>query len=194
VWERALRDAGYAGPTAGWACPHLASAIEEGAEGARLELAVREALAGLGSVAGVLGAGPAGGADDRGPVLVVLGCTHYPLAATCLERVLGQEVLRRPVRVVDPASALAAEAAATAARTRPGAPALSPEGFPWGGDERAVDVVFLSTARPAHLRERLARLLAGPAPGVAAPDVGTAPDVEEVPLAVVSAGVAPPRG
>jgi len=200
VWERALRDAGYAGPTIGWACPHLASAIEEGAEDAHLEQAVREALAGLGNVAGVLGAGQAGRADHRDPVLVVLGCTHYPLAAACLERVLGQEVLQRPVRVVDPASALAAEVAATAARTGPGATALGREGFTGGGDERAVDVVFLATARPAHLRERLARLLAGPPPGVAAPGVGTAlgvgtaPDVEEVPLAIVSAGVAPAKG
>jgi glutamate racemase len=153
VWERALRQAGYRGPITGWACPFLANIIEEGRNGHIPRRAVLAATDGLRSVDW--------GSAQANPDIVVLGCTHYPFAARTIEEVLRTEVLGRPVRVVDPAEALAADLVARA-RAREGMVGPSGEGRAVveesGGSP--VEVRFLTTGRASHLAERAGQLLA----------------------------------
>ena len=152
VWERALRQAGYRGPITGWACPFLASIIEEGRNGHILRRAVLAATAGLRS---------GRGSAQANPDIVVLGCTHYPFAARTIEEVLRTEVLGRPVRVVDPAEALAAD---LVARARALEGIASPSGEGTRVVERSgglpVEVRFLTTGRASYLAERAGQLLA----------------------------------
>lgn len=175
VWERAIRRAGYPGPIIGWPCPVLANLIEEGPSEAAARRAVLEATRGLEGVrAGLEGvqAGLEGvqagleGVQARlervrslsGPAsvdIVVLGCTHYAFAAWAFEDVLTGEVLGHPVRVVDPAGALANHLAEEVGKCGSG---LGGMGGP--SDERRVEVSFLTTGRAEHFGNRARQLLA----------------------------------
>ncbi len=111
-------------------CPGLVARIEEGdldgpATRAILEDALRPMLA-------------------RGIDTVVLGCTHYPFVIPLIERIAGPGV-----RVIDPAPAVARQAARVLAQAAPGAAAA--------GDRAPVGVV--TSGEPARLEELLPRLL-----------------------------------
>ncbi len=149
VWERALREAGFAGPIVGWPCPFLANLIEEGRNGLVAKQAVFDATRGL---AGFEPAVEPRAAEE----IVVLGCTHYPFASATINDVLAGQVLHRPVRTVDPAGALARELAVwLPAKNR-----AALEGMPGPADERPPEVSFLTTGRAAHFAARARQLLA----------------------------------
>lgn len=154
VWERAIRRAGYPGPIIGWPCPVLANLIEEGPSEAAARRAVSEATRGLKGVqAGferVRGFSGAATVD-----IVVLGCTHYAFAARAFEDVLAGEVLEHPVRIVDPAGALANQLAEEVGKCESG---LGGMGGP--SAERRVEVSFLTTGRAEHFGTRARQLLA----------------------------------
>jgi len=151
VWEKALGESGWSGPVSGWACPFLANIIEDGLNGLVVRRAVVEATRGL-----VPQCPDAPGAPD----LVVLGCTHYPFVARVFEEVLSGTVLGRPVRVIDPARALAEEILAGLRGAHGPAGA---EGVGSSSGERArapVEVRFFTTGRKEHFRKRASSLLA----------------------------------
>lgn len=176
VWEEALRRARFHGPVTGWPCPFLANLIEEGVNGAVARSHVHETTRGLVGL-------------PEGPVVVVLGCTHYPFAAATIADVLSNDILGRPVSTVDPSGALVAELDARL-RER-SAPVPVPEGSGRVGGERPADAatagrpseirtVFLTTGRAAHFAARARQLLADhPAGGSAALELD---EVEEVTL------------
>lgn len=141
TWNQALADAGYDGPVVGWPCPFLATIIEDGASEERLRQGIADATRGLRGL-------EAGGIQD----VVVLGCTHFPLATPIFAEVLAGEVLGRPVAVVDPAEALVSE---LSRRLAAGFAITTAE-----TGARTVGVRFLTTARTGHFRERAAALLA----------------------------------
>jgi len=167
VWERALCEEGSIRDVTGWPCPFLASLIEEGRNGHVAHRAVLEAVRGL-------AVSPPG---QAGPHLVVLGCTHYPFAADTFEEVLRDHVLHGQVRIVDPSGALAAEVVARfrsigQGKGRLTAPGVrdSVDGGLEGLEESSgetqssespvVEVVFRTTGRTGHFRQRAGQLLA----------------------------------
>jgi len=161
VWERAIRRAGYPGPIIGWPCPVLANLIEEGPSEAATRRAILEATRGLKGVQAGLGRVRAGLGGVRSfpgaaPVdIVVLGCTHYAFAARTFEDVLAGEVLEHPVRIVDPAGALADQLAEEVGKCESGL-----EGMGGPSAERRVEVSFLTTGRAEHFGTRARQLLA----------------------------------
>ncbi len=155
VWERALRDAGFRGMIDGWPCPFLANLIEEGRNGLVARRAVLEATWGLSAVTRGSRPGGLGSGEIAAPDIVVLGCTHFPLVAQTIEDVLTTDVLRRPVRTVDPAGALVRELVAWLEKRR-----SAEEGLPGPPGEGPPQLVFLTTGRAAHLAERARQLLA----------------------------------
>jgi glutamate racemase len=147
VWEKAIRAQGYSGTVLGWACPSLAGLIESGPGEPVIHRAVLDALRGLGSVASATAA-PA--ATD----IAVLGCTHYAFAAAAFERILSTDVLGRPVRVVDPAGALAGQLAHEIGKC-----GGEQEGLNADAAERRVKVRFLTTGQARHLEDRVEQLM-----------------------------------
>ena len=84
--------------------------------------------------------------------VIVLGCTHYPFARRCIERLAGPGVT-----VLDPGPAVARQAA----RVLAGAGALAPAGA-------AGEIAYLTSGDPAALDRTLRRLAAdGAAPAAA---------------------------
>ena len=80
--------------------------------------------------------------------VVVLGCTHYPFARRTLERLLGPDV-----EVIDPAPAVARQAAR-----------VYGERFPSAGEQRGDRervLTFLTTGDPTQLRETITHLAGG---------------------------------
>jgi len=154
VWERAIRRAGYPGPIIGWPCPVLANLIEEGPSEAATRRAILEATRGLKGVQA--GLGRVRSFSGAAPVdIVVLGCTHYAFAARAFEDVLAGEVLEHPVRIVDPAGALADQLAEEVGKCESGL-----EGMGGPSAERRVEVSFLTTGRAEHFGTRARQLLA----------------------------------
>ena len=82
----------------------------------------------------------AGGVDT-----VVLGCTHYPFARRTIERLLGPDV-----SIVDPAPAVARQAARVFEETRDDRPGDMPKG--------AAQVTFLTTGNSAALKAAVTQL------------------------------------
>lgn len=73
------------------ACPLLVPAVEAGLQDGHLDAAIADSLASLRS---------------EGPDALILGCTHYPLLRSEIQRFMGPDL-----QLIDPAEALAAEAA-----------------------------------------------------------------------------------
>jgi len=76
---------------------------------------------------------------------VVLGCTHYPFARRTIERLLGPEV-----EVIDPAPAVARQAARVLGRTGEGGPGEVASG--------TGQITFLTTGDPVAFRTAVCRL------------------------------------
>lgn len=154
VWENAIREAGHEGAVLGWPCPFLASLIEEGRSGRSARAAVLQATRGLRRVAADQRRSDGTNGQESTPAeIAVLGCTHYPIVAPILAEVLSREVLRRPVRVVDPAGALVSEL------VRILSPEPGREGMPPPTGEKRIGVTFLTTGRAEHFAGRCRQLL-----------------------------------
>lgn len=95
AYEFAVRDLDASLPVESIACPLFVPLAEEGWTGNEIALAsARKYLA------------PWNDRDAERPDVVILGCTHYPLLKTTIQKVLGGEV-----RLIDSAEAVAADVA-----------------------------------------------------------------------------------
>lgn len=91
AYERAVRALRPEAEVIQQACPLLVPAVEAGIQDGQLDAAVADSLGALRS---------------RSPDALILGCTHYPLLGTEIQHFMGPAV-----QLVDPAEALAEEAA-----------------------------------------------------------------------------------
>jgi glutamate racemase len=91
AYERAVRALRPEAEIIQQACPLLVPAVEAGIQDGHLEAVVVDSLAALRS---------------KSPDALILGCTHYPLLRTEIQHFMGPDV-----QLVDPAEALADEAA-----------------------------------------------------------------------------------
>jgi glutamate racemase len=126
-------------------CPLLVTLAEEGRhDGALVELALKEYLRGLvGSHAG------------RRTDVVLLGCTHFPVFAPALGRLLA-DVGQGPVTVVDSAATTARAVAAELAAGR----------VPASGEPAAGSITLLATDGPERFRRVGRHFLAEPVEAV----------------------------
>ncbi len=93
AYERAVRALRPGAEVIQQACPLLVPAVEAGIQDGHLDAAIADSLAAL---------------HSKSPDTLILGCTHYPLLRAEIQRFMGPEV-----QLVDPAEALATEAADT---------------------------------------------------------------------------------
>jgi glutamate racemase len=91
AYERAVKALRPEAQVIQQACPLLVPAAEAGLQDGHLDAAIADSLVGLRS---------------KGPDALILGCTHYPLLGDQIQRFMGPDV-----QLIDPAEALAGEAA-----------------------------------------------------------------------------------
>jgi glutamate racemase len=155
AYQRAVRALRPDAEVIQHACPLLVPAVEAGAHDGQLDAVVAESLAPL---------------RDRRPNTVILGCTHYPLLAPQIANFLGPDV-----PLIDPAEALALEAAQTLtaagllAHKRPSSP-----------------VVCYASGPPDSLRNWSSRLLDVDLGNVTSVDIHQPPAEEPHPNQVTS--------
>ncbi len=145
AYERAVRALRPDAEVIQQACPLLVPAVEAGSQDGQLDGVVAQSLAPL---------------RDRRPDTIILGCTHYPLLAPQIANFLGPDV-----QLIDPAEALALEAAQTLtaagllAHERPSSP-----------------VVCYASGPPDSLRNWSSRLLDVNLGNVSSVDIHQPPD------------------
>jgi glutamate racemase len=118
AYQRAIQELCPEARIVAKACPLFVALAEEGwTSGPVAEAVAREYLAPLFPASGAAGAP----VPEEAPDTLVLGCTHFPLLAGAVARVVGPEVA-----VIDSARTAATEVADTLARTGLAAPQGTP--------------------------------------------------------------------